>query len=433
MPPVSRRRFITAAGAAGVVGLSGCTGGGDGGGTSPTATEAPPTTTAGGLQSRTIELGTLLPVSGEFGAIGQTMEDAARLAFDAVDSGSDALSVDAQFGDTQSDPGKAIDGAENLANAGIPAVVGAATTGSFLQTAQQVFIPSGICMCSPSATAVSITTLDDSDLAFRTAPSDAFQGRVMAQYATEELGISTAATLAINDAYGTGLADTFAAAFKDMGGTVQTQVAYETGQASYSSRISQAVEGDPDMLVLVAKGGATSIQLLKDYYSDFDPDRTIMTVDGMNTARIPKEVGRPLDNVIGTAPTTAGPARDTFDSMYKDAYDTSPGPFNGQTYDATAVELLANARAGTNDGQAIAASMRAVANPADGAMEVTPSNLVEGVEAVAAGEPVNYQGAASPVQFDENGDLVAGTFGIWEYAPDTESGFTIITEIEVSA
>ncbi|MFB6360339.1 MAG: ABC transporter substrate-binding protein [Halobacteriales archaeon] len=434
MTDIGRRRFIKATGAASVIGLSGCLGGGENGdgGTSPT-TEAPMTTTAGGLQSRTISVGTLLPVSGAFSGIGQTMEDAAQLAFQAVDSGSEKLSVDAQYGDSQSDPGKAISGANNLANAGVPAVVGAATTGAFLQTAQQVFIPADIAMCSPSATAVSITSLDDKDLAFRTAPSDAFQGRVMAQYATEELGHSTAASLAINDAYGTGLADTFASAFKEMGGTVQTQVSYERGQASYSSRISQAVEGEPDMLVLVAKGGATSIQLLKDYYSDFDPERTIMTVDGMNTARIPNEVGRPLKNVVGTAPTTSGPARDTFDQMYMDAYDTSPGPFNGQTYDAAAVELLANARAGENAGPAIAAEMRGVANTAEDALTVTPENLVEGVEAAAVDDPVNYQGAASPVEFDENGDLIAATFGIWKYAPDTESGFEIITEIDVKA
>lgn len=427
MRPVSRRRLIKAGGAAGIVGLSGCLGG-DG---EASPTEAPATTTTGGLQERTIEIGTLLPVSGEFAAIGQTMEDAAKLAFDAVDSGSDELGVDAQLGDSQSDPGKSIDGAENLANAGVPSVVGAAITDSFIQTAQQVFIPSDIVMCSPSATAVSITDLDDKDLAFRTTPSDAFQGRVMAQYGRNQLDASTASTLAVNDAYGTGLATTFADSFEEMGGTVQERVTYEPGEASYSSRISQAVEGDPDVLVLVAKGGSTSIQLLKDYYADFDGDRPIMTVDGMNTARIPNEVGRDLENVVGTAPTTAGPARDTFDQLYQDTYDNAPGPFNGQTYDAAAVELLANARAGENAGPAIASEMRAVANEADGAMVVTPDNLVEGVEAAAVGDPVNYEGAASPVEFDENGDLVAGTFGIWKYAPDTESGFEIIEEVEV--
>lgn len=424
----SRRRFIKAGGAAGIVGLTGCLGGGDG---DASPTEAPVTTTAGGSQARTIEIGTILPVSGEFASIGQTMEDAARLAFDAVDDGSDSLSVDPEYGDSQSDPGDAIDGAENLANAGVPSVVGAAITDSFIQTAQQVFIPSDIVMCSPSATAVSITDLDDKDLAFRTTPSDAFQGRVMAQYGLNQLDASTASTLAINDAYGTGLAATFADSFDEMGGTLQQRVTYEPGEASYSSRISQAVEDDPDMLVLVAKGGSTSIQLLKDYYADFDAERPIMTVDGMNTARIPNEVGRDLENVIGTAPTTSGPARETFDQLYQDTYDNSPGPFNGQTYDAAAVELLANARAGENDGPAVAAEMRAVANEADGAMVVTPENLAEGVEAAAAGETVNYEGAASPVEFDENGDLVAGTFGIWKYAPDTESGFEVIEEVDV--
>lgn len=412
MPKLSRRRVIELTGAAGIAGLAGCTGGNGGGGS-----------------GRTIQIGTLLPASGKFSGIGKTMEDAARLAFQNAEEGTDQLSIEAQYSDSQSDPGRAITAANGLANAGVPAVVGAAITTNFLQTAQQVFIPASITMCSPSATAVSITNLNDKDLAFRTTPSDALQGRVMAKYANNEIGAQTAATLAINDAYGQGLANQFSQSWNNVDGTVQARVSYSAGQASYTSRISQAVENDPDMLVLVAKGGASSIQLLKDYYSEFDPDLPIMTVDGMNTARIPNEVGRPLENIVGTAPLANGPARDTFNQMYKDQFDQTPGPFNGQTFDAAAVELLANARAGENSGSAIKKEMRPVANKGSDKMTVTPDNLAEGIKAAADGDAVNYQGAASPVQFDENGDLVAGTFGIWEYAPDKESGFTIIDRV----
>lgn len=378
-----------------------------------------------------MQIGTLLPVSGEFGSIGQTMEDAARLAFDTVADGSDALELDVTYGDSQSTPEGAISGANNLANAGVPIVVGASTSANYLQSAEQVFIPSGIVMCGPGPTAVSITHLEDNDLCFRVSPSDAFQGRVMAQYAVNTLDVSSAATLAINDAYGQGLADEFARSFEDEGGSVQAQVSYESGQASYTSRISNAVEDDPGVLVFVGKGGSTAIQLLKDYYADFDADRPILTVDGMNTARIPNEVGRPLENVTGTAPLPGGPASDAFNQQYQNEYDRPPGPFNSATFDAAAVTILANAAAGANDGSVIKGSMRPIANENDGDMVVTVDNLVEGVEAAAAGDAVNYEGASSPIEFDENGDLVAATYGIWKYAPDTESGFEVVEEIEV--
>lgn len=431
MSRFDRRRFIKAAGTAGIVGLTGCLGGGGAdGGTSPTDTEAPVTTTSG-LQSRTVELGTLLPVSGEFGEIGQTIEDATRMAFDSVNEGSDALTLDVTYGDSQSKPEGAISGANNLASAGVPALVGASTSANYLAAAKQVFIPSDIVMCGPGPTAVAVTHLEDDDLCFRTTPSDALQSRVMAQYADNTLGVDSASVLAINDAFGQGLSEQFTSAFEELGGTVHAQVAFESGQASYTSRISNAVEDGPGVLILISKGGSSSIQILKDYYSDFDPERPIVTSEAMKTARIPNEVGRPLQNITGTTPLPTGPGLEAFQSQYQDRYDRPPGPFNSAAYDAAAVITMANARAGENSGSAISGQMRPVANAGGGDMTVTADNLVEGVEAAATGEAVNYQGASSPVEFDDNGDIAAATYGIWEYAPDTESGHEVIKEVTI--
>lgn len=432
MADVSRRRFIAYGAGAGLSGLAGCIGGGGGGdGGDGGATDSPTPTATPGQQSRTLELGTLLPVSGEFGSIGQTIEDATRLAFETVDEGSDALSLNITYGDSQSKPEGAISGANNLANAGVPAIVGASTSANYLATAQQVFIPSGIVMCGPGPTSPAITHLEDKNLCFRTTPSDAFQSRVMAQYAIENLDIDTASVLAINDAFGQGLSDAFTSAFEEMGGTVQAQVSFESGQASYTSRISTALEDSPGVLILIAKGGSSSIQILKDFYADFDPELPIITSEAMKTARIPNEVGRPLENVTGTTPLPTGPSLESFNSQYQDRYDRSPGPFNSAAYDAAAVITLANAAVGENAGSAIKKQMRPAANEADGAMTVTADNLVEGVEAAANGEAVDYQGASSPVEFDENGDIKAATYGIWKYAPDTETGHEIVEEVQV--
>jgi ABC-type branched-subunit amino acid transport system substrate-binding protein len=46
--------------------------------------------------------------------------------------------------------------------------------------------------------------------------------------------------------------------------------------------------------------------------------------------------------------------------------------------------------------------------------EFGPDNLVEAFEAAAAGDEINYQGASSATDFDENGDMIAVSYGIYE-------------------
>lgn len=415
---------MTLTGTAGIAGLAGCSSNGDGGDGGDGSGDG----SSDSVNSREINIGTLLPASGQLAGTGSTMVDAADLAFSVVNDDSEYFSVNATFGDSQSTASDGISAANNLANAGVPAVVGGASTNVHVSASQQVFIPNGMCACSPSATAVTVSEIEDEELLFRTTPSDALQGRAMAQYATNELGAQSAAVIHVNDDYGSALSQSFIAAYESAGGSVQQEVSYETSASSYTSRISTAVQGGPDMLAVVGYP-ESGIQLLRDYYAQFGEDRDIMTVDGLNTARVPNEVGRSMDNVVGTAPLVDGPGQDTFSQLYKDAFDREPGPFNAQTFDAAAVLMLANAAAGENDGQAISEQMLSVAN--EGEMTVTPENLAAGVDAAAEGEDVVYEGASSTVQFNENGNLNAGAFEIWKYAPDTERGIETVQTLEL--
>ena len=63
--------------------------------------------------------------------------------------------------------------------------------------------------------------------------------------------------------------------------------------------------------------------------------------------------------------------------------------------------------------------MQSVANP--GGTEITIDNLAEGVEMAANGEEVQYSGASSAVDFDDQGDLQAGTYELWEF-DDSDAG-----------
>ena len=181
-------------------------------------------------------------------------------------------------------------------------------------------------------------------------------------------------------------------------------------------------EGGPDALIVIGYP-EDGTQLFRDYYSVSDGSEEILVPDGLRDGALPGQVGDDMENVTGTAPAAGGPAQEAFNSQFQDEYGEGPGVFTSQTYDSVAVQLLANAAAGENSGQAVRDQLRRVANP--GGMEVTPSNFVEGIEAAANGEDVNYQGASSSVNFNDAGDPASAAYAIWEFdGADSESTTT---------
>ncbi|MEZ3145014.1 ABC transporter substrate-binding protein [Halobaculum sp. MBLA0143] len=175
--------------------------------------------------------------------------------------------------------------------------------------------------------------------------------------------------------------------------------------------------GGPDALIVIGYP-EDGTQLFRDYYGVSDGEEEILIPDGLRDGALPAQVGNDMANVTGTAPAAGGPAQEAFTSKFEDEYGEAPGVFTSQSYDSVAVQLLANAAAGENSGGAVKDQMRRVANP--GGMEVTPDNLVEGVEAAANGDDVNYQGASSAVNFDENGDPASAAYAIWTFAGTDE-------------
>jgi ABC-type branched-subunit amino acid transport system substrate-binding protein len=442
---INRRDFVRLTGVAGAVGIAGCTGGG--GGNTETATSTPTegdsgesmdtetatsTEMSGGMsRDSPIQYGVLLPLTGDLGSVGQPMRDAAILPVSQLE-GADlgGLSVENQVEDTQTSPSAGISAANSLINAGIPGVCGPASSGVNIQVSQQVFIPSEVVGCSPSSTSPAVTGLQDDDYIWRTVPSDALQGQVMAQVANDRLGVSSAATMYVNNDYGSALSEAFVSGFEERGGSVQTQVAFEQQQPSYTSRLQQALSGDPDLLVVIGYP-ASGIQLFTDYYSDFGGADEILVTDGLQDPEMQQQIGNPMENVTGTAPQPSGPAVEAFNSLYENEYDRTPGIFNAHSYDAAAVLILANAMAGENSGSAVRDAMAQIANP--GGTEVTVENLAEGIRMAASGEDIQYSGASSAINFDENGDLRAATYSIWAFAPDMEGGIETLDTVEFSA
>lgn len=334
------------------------------------------------------------------------------------------VAVDYRTVDTESKRETGIPAARSLVDDGYPAVVGAMTSSVTLPVATEVFAAEGVVGCSPSATTPKLTEVPDQGFMYRTAPSDAFQGAVLARLLAEQLDDTTAAILYLNDAYGSALAEAFDNRFNLRGGDVTASVPYESGKDSYAAELETALADDPDALALIGFTESGAV-IFNDYFDRYE-GHDIVVPDGLKTQGVMERVDHDLESVIGTASLAAGPNKAAFTSRFRDAYGMDPTIYTAHGYDAAAVLALASL-AGDGTGTAIRDKMQLVANPEG--QNVGPESLAEGARRVIDGEPIDYRGASSPVDFDRNGDVRVATYEVWEYDPP--DGYTRRDTIDV--
>ena len=393
----SRRSVLVATGSVGALSIAGCLDGFGGSGDDADA-----------------RVGVLQPVTGDLGPLGGPIRDAALLPEIQLSNEGVDFEIDIRDEDTEDDAEAGISAAQALADAGYPSVTGAANSTVTIAVAEDVFFPNEIVGISPASTSPDITPMDG-DYLLRTCPTDGLQGEVMADIGVEVEGAETVSTLYLNNDYGQGLNDAFVDAVEAQGGSILSEVSFDSGQTSYGSELQSALEDEPDLLMIVGYPESGEL-IFREYYSDFDDGTTIIVPDGLQDGDLPGNVDNPMSNVVGTAPAAVGPGRDTFDAMYVDEFDTEPSVYTANAYDATAIHILANIAADELNGPAISEQVREVANP--GGEVVGPDNLAEALEMVDNGEEVQYQGASGEIVFDENGDLSAATYDIFEFDMD---------------
>ena len=311
-------------------------------------------------------------------------------------------------GDSQCDPKAAVDAGAKLVNIEqAVAIIGPHCSGATNGMAQSVTIPAGVVMISDTATAPSISELDDNDLVFRVAPSDAYQGRSLAELAWEH-GYRKLAVTYSNDDYNSGLAGVFAAAFTELGGTITGNQAHEPNKASYRAELATLAAGEAEGLALFAYFGGSGITILRNSLENALFGK-FLGADGMMDISVIEQIG--ADNLRGNI-MLSQPASDTENESYQAfaaVFDNPGAPFVAHGYDIAFLAALAIEKAGSADRGLISAALREVAN-APGTV-IRPGEWAKAKEAIAAGEDINYEGASGAIEFDENGD-VAGTYSL---------------------
>jgi ABC-type branched-subunit amino acid transport system substrate-binding protein len=359
-----------------------------------------------------LPIGALLPLTGTVSAAGQDHLMAVQLAVDEINDQGGVLghSLQLVYADDHSDLERARMGAQSLITDQHVSVIIGALASDNTAVAETVTTPAQVVLLSGGSTAPSLT--GSSPYFFRTCPSDALQGKLLAQRATKRQ-LGRVAVLHAPGSYGQGLADSFVLHFTASGGIVTSEAVVEFGQESYHDLLTAAFAGSPDGIVLVAYA-LEAAQVIRDYnsafafmpvvwfFTDSSQDSSFVQIVGGNNFTFTHEgTGTPLLD---------DDAYNTFAKAFMRRYARLPEGYSPNYYDATYLAALAMVAAGASDGPAVRAQLRNVADP--GGLVVGPNSWAMGHDALTAGMDVNYEGASGSVDLDANGD-VDGPYGIW--------------------
>lgn len=386
-------------------------------------------TSAGGREtSLDLVIGDSLPLSGDLADFGPPGQKAADLAIDTIndaiaEAGVDhTVSIVHEDNGGGADPQAAVQAARKLATSdGASCIAGAWASSDTIPTAESVAVPEEVTLVSPASTSDEITGLEDDDLVNRTAPPDSFQGPTLATYVADQLGGAEGKTINIgarNDAYGNGLAETFSAAWEEMGGEIGATEIYDTKLPNYDTEAAAIVGGSPDGIVIIDfpetynKVGPALVRT-----GDFDPSKAFVT-DGLISGDLAESAGADaVDGLRGTAPGVPDDdeASQAFDKAYADyePKDVERMTFDAQNFDAVVLCYLAAVAAGSTDGANIAETIRDVSGP--GGDQYTWEELPAAIEALQNGDDIDYQGASGSIDMNESGDATAGVYDIYEF------------------
>ncbi len=342
-----------------------------------------------------VKLGILIGFTGPIESLTGPMAAGAEMAMKEVtDSGAllGGTTVTPMRADTGCiDNGLATSNAERLIADGIAGLIGGDCSGVTGAILQNVAIPNGMVMISPSATSPGLSTAEDNGLFFRTAPSDAREGQVMADVLTDR-GIKSIALTYTNNDYGKGLADAIVTSFEAVGGEVTISAAHEDGKADYSAEVGALASAGGDILVVAGyldQGGLGIIQAAL----DSGAFETFGLPGGMIGDSLPENVGADLNGSFGQVAGTEGKGVDAMTSMSKEAGFDGTSPYTPESYDAAALFMFAMQAANSTDPAEYGSKIMEVANaPGE---KIYPGELAKGLNILADGGEIDYVGASA--------------------------------------
>jgi branched-chain amino acid transport system substrate-binding protein len=326
-------------------------------------------------ESGTIQIGAILPLTGDAAQYGNNDREGILLAVNQANAagGINGHKIEARFEDCQTEAKLAISAFNKIKAEGVQAVIDDA-----ISTISLAMVP----LLEQSKTVLLSTGASNPSLSgaspffFRIWNSDAYEGVVAADYIKKSKSTVKLAVLYINSDYGKGLDSVIS---KQLTGSqvqiVQTET-FDKETRDFSSQVAKIRDATPTLIYLIgyaAQTGPVARQL-----REAGVETPIVGTVAMEDPEFIKLAGPAAEGVVYPFPSPpSGAVVEQFKSAFRQAYNKDPGLLDDCGYDAANLIIKAMREGGTsgNDIRAYLATMK------------------------------DFQGASGVISFDANGDV----------------------------
>ncbi len=401
MRPSMRTRTISVTAVA-LMALTACGGGGG--------------DTAGGGDEKVepLKFGYVLPETGQLAFLGPPQVTALKYAISEINGAGGVLGEEIPSvvsGDEADTAAIASQSAERVLNENVDVIIGAAASGMSLAIIDKI-TGSQVVQCSGSNTAPTFTGYKDDGYYFRTAPSDAMQGPVLADTIIGD-GYSNIALVGRADDYGKGLVNATAEALESSGATIAAKEMYDPKATNFDAVVQKAVGAKPDAVVVIAfEEGKQILSGLVE--SGLTTDKVgLYGADGMRSEDLPELVSKKDPSVLsgmkGTAPASAD-NKDFIKALQEFAPDLKETQFAPQVFDCVNIVALAAEEAGSTDPTKFKDKVVGITRDGEEC-----SSFEDCKALLDDDKDINYQGASGPLDFIDDGEPGAASIEVYTF------------------
>ncbi len=274
----------------------------------------------------------------------------------------------------------------------VAAVVGPMCS-SACKAAAPIFDQAGYTSVSPSCTDPTLT--ESGFVSFnRTVPTDAFQGKIDAEFIYNELGIRRIATIHDGSPYGEGLVNVVSLAFEELGGEVVASDAVNVGDTDFRGLLDEIATADPE-LVFFAGFIAEGVRLVNQRFDVGLDEAGFMGTDGVYAGAFIEDAGGAAEGVFVSSPQPSSELYAEFRDAYTEEFGFEPtGPYHANSADALNVILNAIEEVGTVDDE--------------GNLVIDRAELHDAIRATEG-----YEGLIGEITCDETGECATSAINVY--------------------
>ncbi|HHT35561.1 MAG TPA: ABC transporter substrate-binding protein [Firmicutes bacterium] len=315
-------------------------------------------------QAQEIKIGLISSLTGPVSTYGQSVRNAVEMGVEEINNagGINGQKIALVISDDKGDATEAANIARYLIDREqVALIIGPVITPCVMSVAP-IAQEAGVPLMTPTGTGDSITAIGD--YIFRAAYKDSLQGKVMARFAAENLGLKRVAIMYdIANDYSVGLMNAFKNAFEELGGTIVSTQSYTTGDRDFSAQLTSILLANPEGLYIPDYHSAVGPILLQ--ANQFGINAVKLGVDGWDSPDLKTlsagnhEGGYYVNHysVLDTREATV-----EFTKKYTEKFGQEPDALAALGYDAVLIVKAALEQAGSTDPVAIKDAMGSVKN-----------------------------------------------------------------------